>query len=50
MDKISAALDSPIGRLVDSASPKIGAVTATVAGTSVTITGAATLKAAVLQG
>ena len=34
MDKISAALDSPIGRLVDNASPKIGAVTTMVAGTS----------------
>ena len=34
MDRISAALDSPIGRLVDNASPKIGAVTTMVAGTS----------------
>ena len=34
MDKISAALDSPIGRLVDNVSPKIGAVTTMVAGTS----------------
>ena len=34
MGKISAALDSPIGRLVDNASPKIGAVTTMVAGTS----------------
>jgi len=34
MGKISAALDSPIGRLVDNASPKIGAVTTVVAGTS----------------
>ena len=34
MGKISAALDSPIGRLVDNVSPKIGAVTTMVAGTS----------------
>ena len=34
MGKISAALDSPIGRLADNASPKVGAVTTMVAGTS----------------
>ena len=34
MDKISAALDSPIGKIVDGASPKIGAVSAVVGGTS----------------
>ena len=34
MDKISAALDSPIGRVIDSASPKIGAAAGLVGGTS----------------
>lgn len=34
MDKISAALGSPIGRMVDNASPKIGAAAGMVAGTS----------------
>ena len=34
MDKISAALDSPIGRLVDNTSPKIGAVAGMIGGTA----------------
>ena len=34
MDKISAALDSPIGRVIDNASPKIGAAAGLVGGTS----------------
>lgn len=34
MDKISAALDSPIGRMIDNASPKIGAASTFVGGTA----------------